>query len=317
MIYDELKTRPAGRPKVSIGLFVYNGEKFIRKRLDSLLEQTFTDFELIISDNASTDSTSAICEEYAKKDKRIRYIRQEKNKGAIWNFIFVLEEAKSDYFVWAAVDDLLSPDFLEKNVKVLESNKNVVGSIGKVKPFDTNDNDSEHDEIDSAFRNFKKKLRTTFKSKSFGTWSISGAYEKKVRFYLKKSTCAIIYGVFRTDKLRESIVIESFIADDWAIMLNILKHGDFHVVDDVFLYRFERGRESKGIINLARSFNQGFHGIVFPWYPITAWCIKNLGIKIFLKNLDFFIQLNFEGMISFLIDLTRLFIHKISKKIEI
>ncbi|MGI0023127.1 MAG: glycosyltransferase family 2 protein, partial [Nitrososphaeraceae archaeon] len=128
MIYDELKTRQVGRPKVSIGLFVYNGEKFIRKRLDSLLEQTFTDFELIISDNASTDFTSAICEEYAKKDKRVRYIHQEKNKGAIWNFIFVLQEAKSDYFVWAAVDDLLSPDFLEKNVKVLESNKNVVGS---------------------------------------------------------------------------------------------------------------------------------------------------------------------------------------------
>src|SRR5438132_4412320 len=130
MTYDESKIELTNKPKISIGLFVYNGEKFLRKRLDSLLCQTFTNFELIISDNASTDSTSAIYEEYAKKDKRIRYVRQEKNMGAMWNFIFVLQEAKCDYFAWAAVDDLMSPDFLEKNINILESNKNTVGRIG-------------------------------------------------------------------------------------------------------------------------------------------------------------------------------------------
>jgi len=72
------------RPKVTIGLPVYNGEKFIRKNLDSLLSQSYPYFELIISDNASTDSTSSICKEYEKKDKRIRYIRQKKNMGAVF-----------------------------------------------------------------------------------------------------------------------------------------------------------------------------------------------------------------------------------------
>src|SRR5207245_5286947 len=127
------ESRLIDTPRVSVGLPVYNGEKFLRKRLDSVLEQTFENFELIISDNASTDATLVICMEYSKKDKRIRYIRQEKNMGLTWNFNFVLQEAKGEYFVWAAVDDHWYPTFLEKNVKNLESNKNIVGSISKVK----------------------------------------------------------------------------------------------------------------------------------------------------------------------------------------
>src|SRR5690348_13577875 len=90
----------SSKPKISIGLPVYNAELFIRKKLDSLYDQTFTDYELIISDNGSTDSTSVICEEYAKKDKKIRYIKHAKNMGAVWNFNFILKEAKCDYFLW-------------------------------------------------------------------------------------------------------------------------------------------------------------------------------------------------------------------------
>ena len=100
-------------PKVSIGMPVYNGERFIRKALDSLLAQTFTDFELIISDNASTDATPEICKEYAKRDNRIRFIRQPKNMGAIWNFNFVLQEAQGEYFMWAASDDMWASNWIE------------------------------------------------------------------------------------------------------------------------------------------------------------------------------------------------------------
>jgi glycosyltransferase involved in cell wall biosynthesis len=92
-------------PQVSIGMPVYNGESFIREALDSLLAQTFTDFELIISDNASTDGTEAICREYAAKDDRIRYVRQAENRGGLANFQFVLDEAVGEYFMWAAADD--------------------------------------------------------------------------------------------------------------------------------------------------------------------------------------------------------------------
>lgn len=94
-------------PVVSIGMPVYNGEKYIREALDSLLAQTFTDFELIISDNCSNDATENICREYALKDIRVKYIRQAENIGANANFKFLLENASSEFFMWAAHDDYL------------------------------------------------------------------------------------------------------------------------------------------------------------------------------------------------------------------
>src|SRR6516165_10797605 len=103
-------------PLVSVGLFVYNGERFIEEALQSILNQTFTDFELIISDNASTDRTGEIAEAYAKRDDRIRYYRTEKNMGAGWNARRVYELATAKYFKQVAVDDLIEPDFLRRCV---------------------------------------------------------------------------------------------------------------------------------------------------------------------------------------------------------
>ena len=117
-------------PSVSIGMPVYNGETYIREALDSLLQQTFTDFELIISDNASTDGTGVICKEYAFGDSRIRYIRQATNLGAVGNFEFVLNEARGEYFMWAAHDDLQgSLNYLEELVGVIRD-----GGYGLVFP---------------------------------------------------------------------------------------------------------------------------------------------------------------------------------------
>lgn len=112
-----------GVPTVSIGMPVYNAEKYIRGALDSLLSQTFTGFELIISDNASTDETGEICQEYAQKDWRIHYIRQAENIGPMANFQFVLSQAKGKYFMWAAHDDRRAPAFLERAVALLEGDE--------------------------------------------------------------------------------------------------------------------------------------------------------------------------------------------------
>ena len=79
------------KPRVSIGLPVCNGENYLKQALDSIMAQTYTDFELIISDNASTDRTAQICKEYANRDPRIRYYRNEKNLGAARNFNYVFE----------------------------------------------------------------------------------------------------------------------------------------------------------------------------------------------------------------------------------
>lgn len=101
-------------PRLSIGMPVYNGEAYIREAINSILAQSFADFELVISDNASTDSTQAICQAYAALDSRVRYIRQAVNLGAASNFGFVLQvSGQSEYFMWAACDDTWSDNWIE------------------------------------------------------------------------------------------------------------------------------------------------------------------------------------------------------------
>ena len=125
-------------PKVSIGMPVYNGELFIREALDSLLVQTFTDFELIISDNGSTDATEAICKDYAEKDVRIRYIRQPENRGPTANFQFVLDKSVGEYFMWCAVDDKRDQTFLEQSIEILDNSLDCVSVLSHYEIFDIN-----------------------------------------------------------------------------------------------------------------------------------------------------------------------------------
>lgn len=114
------------KPRVSIGLPVFNGENYLEQALDSILAQTYQDFELIISDNASTDHTQQICREYAAQDSRIHYYRNEKNLGAPKNYNRVFELSSGEYFKWAAYDDVLSPEYLQKCVGVLDKDQSIV-----------------------------------------------------------------------------------------------------------------------------------------------------------------------------------------------
>jgi len=114
-----------GNPRVSVGLPVYNSENYIAAALDSILEQSFNDYELIISDNGSTDGTAEICRDYAARDNRVRFIQQSENTGVIPNFKFVLDEAVGDYFMWMAGDDRKTPNFLDLAVKVLDEEEAV------------------------------------------------------------------------------------------------------------------------------------------------------------------------------------------------
>jgi len=304
-----MKSKFLSDRKLSIGLPVYNGEKFLHKCLDSLLEQSFENFKIIISDNASTDNTQKICQEYSKKDSRIQYIRQEKNIGLLPNFNFVLDQSNDEFFMWMGVDDYILPDYIKKNMDVLTFNSNVVGSVSKIKPY--NFLDSTINPVDSKFINFIKKLRTRFKK--LDAFSISGSYDQKVRNYLTRSTCQVIYGIFRTDKLQKSIIHSLFVGLDWAEILNVLKFGDIHVINEVLMYEFEGGRSSGGILHISKTYNPNTFSIIFPWYPFTNTCLKILGFKLFLKNLDYFIKLNFEGFVSQIIDVTRLLSKKFKK----
>ncbi len=113
-------------PLVSIGVPVYNGENYLAETLDAILAQTFTDFEIVISDNASTDSTEEICRAYAAKDPRIHYHRQSQNLGAAPNYNDVFHRSRGEYFKWSAHDDLIEPVFLERCVSALDTNPDTV-----------------------------------------------------------------------------------------------------------------------------------------------------------------------------------------------
>src|SRR5215469_16516475 len=116
-------------PRVSIGLPVWNGEKYIRSAVDSILRQDYTDFELIISDNASTDATQDICREYAAKDPRIRYYRNEKNIGASANFNRLVELARGELFKWATHDDIHMPGFLGRCIEIIDQAPSTVALV--------------------------------------------------------------------------------------------------------------------------------------------------------------------------------------------
>jgi len=296
------------KPKVSIGMAVYNGENFVAKRLESLLSQTLSDFELIISDD-STDSTPTICKEFANKDKRIRYFHNEKKTGWKNSYIFLLNEAKSDYFVWASVDDIWSPDFLEKNVNVLESNKNLVGSISKIDLYGSSyKNELKLSSSDSTLRKLYKKIRLSFRP--FGAWPLYGSYEKRASLCLRKTTPAILYSVFRTDKLRQCIHHEYGGTWDYITLLCVLEYGELHVIDEVLLHYYAGGMSTHGSIYSYKHGLIRFVEVLFPFFYLTKWCLRHFGIKFLLKNIDHFIWRTFYGWVGFAIEIYRLTIRR-------
>ena len=293
-------------PKLTIGMPVYNGELFIKRAIESILAQTFTDFELIISDNASTDSTQEICQSFSKKDNRIRIFKQEKNIGVHKNFYFVLSQAKSQYFAWAAVDDYLDKDFMEKNLKVLESHNSIVSSMGTIIPYgvDLLNIDSKLVHTSNYPEFLKNYVKQGRHKKMTDTAPISGNINSKIRTCLKiTKSLGRWYGVHRTEQLKQCIVKRPFIDVEVAVFLNLLKLGDFYEESSTTLYEFDEGISSHGIINMAKNSGHNLFEIIFPFYPFTKWVIQNFGILTFMRNSDILLKMNCGGGFALGVDL--------------
>ncbi len=144
------RTDAVAPPAVSIGMPVYNGGKYIREALDSLLGQSHADFELIISDNASTDETESICQQYAAQDSRIRYVRQPVNLGALANFTFVLDKARGGGFMWAAADDKWDPNWISEMLNAMKKT-GANAAFGKIQCIDENSQELNHYANNLAF----------------------------------------------------------------------------------------------------------------------------------------------------------------------
>ncbi|WP_166819834.1 glycosyltransferase family 2 protein [Thalassoroseus pseudoceratinae] len=125
-------------PRVTIGLPVYNAADYLRPTIDSILAQTDPDWELIIADNASTDETLAICEEYMKSDSRIRLLTSEQNNGSAWNHNRCVAEARGEFFRWAGYDDPIAPDFNRRCIAALEADESIAIVVPRMNEIDSN-----------------------------------------------------------------------------------------------------------------------------------------------------------------------------------
>jgi glycosyltransferase involved in cell wall biosynthesis len=216
-------------PRVSIGLPVYNGERYLREALDSILSQTFRDFELIVSDNASTDRTEDICREYAARDPRIRYHRNHENLGGSANFIRVFELARAPYFRWACYDDLLEPDSVAACVEVLDADPDVVLALTETILIDEHGepiaNPPRAHHPPGAFH-----LRAPRPHQRFADYL--------ARYYPRGGLCNALYGVIRSEALARTRLIAPYPSSDRVLLGELVLYGHFHEVQrPLFLRR--------------------------------------------------------------------------------
>jgi glycosyltransferase involved in cell wall biosynthesis len=213
-------------PRVSLGMPVYNGAQYLETALDSLLAQTFTDFELIISDNASTDETQAICERYQRMDARIRYERNERNMGASWNFNRVYNLARAPYFKQAAHDDVCEPTFLERCVEVLDRDPAVVMAYPRTILIDEHGVEVERKSKTLDLQEDRPHRRFQHFHHVFGEWSV----------------CHPIFGVMRVAPVRNREILPRFIASDMILLAELSLHGKIvEIPEDLFKLRWHAG----------------------------------------------------------------------------
>jgi len=205
-------------PRVSIGLGVYNGERFLRQTLDSLLAQTYRYFELIICDNCSTDGTEEICRSYAAREPRIRYYRNAANIGIDRNFNLCFTLSRGEYFKWACGDDLCAPDLIECCLKVLDSRPDVVLCYPKTRLIDENG---------VFIKNYEDRLdiqsELPHKRLSQLLWNIW--------------MCNAVFGLFRSSVLKRSSLFGSYSNSDLAFLAEVILYGPFVEVQEFLFFR--------------------------------------------------------------------------------
>ena len=196
-------------PTVSIGLPVYNAAQYLDETIGSILRQSYTDFELIISDNASTDRTFPICRSYAQRDGRIRLFQNDINKGAAYNYNKVLELARGRFFLWHAMDDLIEPEFLAVCVDLLNTNPSASVAYTGARVIDSNGVE------------IQVPCRPVFFDSMDVVQRFSSALDP-----IPYNDCAI-FGMMRREILRRTHGMGAYLAADRCFTAELLLHGFF------------------------------------------------------------------------------------------
>jgi glycosyltransferase involved in cell wall biosynthesis len=213
--------------RVTIALPVHNGENFVERAIESILRQTYRDFELLISDNGSTDRTREICLRFAAQDPRIRYVRSDVNRGAGWNYENARALARgTDYFKWAAHDDIIAPTFLERCVAALDADSGAVLAFSGVAAIDAND---------ELIRLKKRQVE-----------AMSPRPSDRFRGVIRSNADPeAVFGLMRVDALSQTRGQGDYVASDRVLLAELAVQGTFHEVPEVLL--FNRDHPSRSV----------------------------------------------------------------------
>ena len=203
------------RPRVSIGMPVFNGARFLRQSAESILRQDFNDLELVISDNASTDETESICRQLADRDSRVRYYRSDANRGAAWNYNRVFELSHGEYFKWAAHDDECHHAMLSRCVEALDS---APESVAMVYPLG--------ELIDEYGKTLSSPLDHIDSSDA-------RPYRRLARVLSSLNMCDPIFGLIKTSYLRKTQLIGPFFGADYVLLGELAMLGEIRELHEV------------------------------------------------------------------------------------
>ncbi len=255
-------------PEVSIGLAVYNGEEYLEEAVDSILAQTYTNFELIISDNASTDRTQEICLKYVERDPRVRYFRNETNIGGANNHNRTFELARGQYFRWAAHDDICGPELIEKCVEVLDQNPSVVVCYTKVVNIDEHGN------------------QTGITSRNNG--ASPKPYKRFAAIASSRDYCEETYGLIRSEVFGKTQLQQNYTGSDRTLMCELSLYGQFYEIPEpLFFKRFHTGNVYQDWRTRMAWFDPNIGGrVVFPfWIQFVDYlkAIKRVPVSQYVK----------------------------------
>jgi glycosyltransferase involved in cell wall biosynthesis len=205
-------------PTITIGIPVRNGARTLRQALDSCLRQTCRDIEVVVSDNASTDETSRIIEDYRRRDPRVRLLRQDLPVSMWENHRATFEAARGKYFMWGADDDILGDDWVGTLLGHLERNPDVGLAYGSLRLF------NEHDDVEGT----SFEWPVTMDSRDLPTWR---------RILMDKQSGYPAQGLFRRDLLQGYEWWEHTISPDWPFLVFMLVRTNIVQFGGPILYR--------------------------------------------------------------------------------
>jgi glycosyltransferase involved in cell wall biosynthesis len=234
-------------PRVSIGLPVYNGETYLAEAIECIRAQTFDDFEVIISDNGSTDRTQQMCRDYVASDARFRYIRQPTNLGVARNFNHTFQQSRGEYFKWVAHDDLMASTFLEQTVAALDTHPEAVLSMPRVAVVNEEGRQIRGDRAGGARASAGELLTDECLPRRRALLESSRAHRRYLGVLVHSIRCYELFALIRADALRRTPQMRAYANAEKVLLAELALLGTFHEVPEaLFFSRWHGDRMTNG-----------------------------------------------------------------------